>query len=140
MCIRDSDSWLYEELHAGRNVGPAMHKLGMFLGSAYAFVDQKFGGRLPFTFRDDKADHDTLKLAAKSEPIDYPKPDGEISFDKLSSVFLTNTFHEEDQPCHLQLTDDSIPIFSNLVKFDEPAQRYCPAGVYEVVEQDDGEK
>ena len=134
------ESWLYDELHAGRNVGPAMHKLGMFLGSAYAFVDQMFGGRLPFTFKDNKADHDGLKLAARAEPIDYPKPDGEISFDKLSSVFLTNTFHEEDQPCHLQLTDDSIPIFSNLVKFDEPAQRYCPAGVYEVVEQDDGEK
>ena len=134
------ESWLYDELHAGRNVGPAMHKLGMFLGSAYAFVDQMFGGRLPFTFKDNKADHDGLKLAARAEPIDYPKPDGEISFDKLSSVFLTNTFHEEDQPCHLQLTDDSIPIFSNLVKFDEPAQRYCPAGVYEVVEQEDGEK
>ena len=134
------ESWLYDELHAGRNVGPAMHKLGMFLGSAYAFLDQMFGGRLPFTFKDNKADHDGLKLAARAEPIDYPKPDGEISFDKLSSVFLTNTFHEEDQPCHLQLTDDSIPIFSNLVKFDEPAQRYCPAGVYEVVEQEDGEK
>ena len=134
------ESWLYDELHAGRNVGPAMHKLGMFLGSAYAFADQMFGGRLPFTFKDNKADHDGLKLAARAEPIDYPKPDGEISFDKLSSVFLTNTFHEEDQPCHLQLTDDSIPIFSNLVKFDEPAQRYCPAGVYEVVEQEDGEK
>ncbi len=134
------DSWLYDELYAGRNVGPAMHKLGMFLGSVYAFVDQLFGGKLPFTFKDNKADHDALKLASKSEPIEYPKPDGHLSFDKLSSVFLTNTFHEEDQPCHLQLTDDAVPIASNLVKFDEPAQRYCPAGVYEVVEQDDGEK
>ena len=77
-----------------------MHKFGTFLGSAYAVVDQLFGGRLPFTFKDNKADHDSLELASKAEPIDYPKADGELSFDKLSSVFLTNTFHEEDQPCH----------------------------------------
>ena len=137
---RFEESWLFDELQAARNVGPGMHKFGTFLGSAYAVVDQLFGGRLPFTFKDNKADHDSLELASKAEPIDYPKADGELSFDKLSSVFLTNTFHEEDQPCHLQLADETIPIFSNLVKFDEPAQRYCPAGVYEVVTQEDGDQ
>lgn len=133
------DSWLFDELHAARNVGPAMHKFGTFLGSAYAVADQLFGGRLPFTFSDPKADHNSLQLASKAEPINYPKPDGVLSFDKLSSVFITNTFHEEDQPCHLQLADETIPIFSNLVKYDEPAQRYCPAGVYEVVEAEGGD-
>ena len=95
---------------------------------------------LPFTFRDKKEPHKALKLASKSEKPDYPKPDGVISFDKLSSVFLTNTYHEEDQPCHLQLKDPNIPINSNLPLYDEPAQRYCPAAVYEVVENDQGEK
>ena len=88
--------------------------------------------------KDDHADHDAMKLASKTEVIDYPKPDGTISFDKLSSVFLTNTNHEEDQPCHLQLKDPELPINSNLPLYDEPAQRYCPAGVYEVLRQDDG--
>ena len=81
-----------------------------------------------------------MKLAEKSLKPHYPKPDGVISYDKLSSVFLTNTNHEEDQPCHLQLADENIPIHSNLPLYDEPAQRYCPAGVYEVVTQDDGSK
>jgi electron-transferring-flavoprotein dehydrogenase len=81
-----------------------------------------------------------LKLAADSKKIDYPKPDGTLSFDKLSSVFLSNTNHEEDQPCHLVLKDKTIPISINLPKYDEPAQRYCPAGVYEVVENEGGDK
>lgn len=131
------NSWIFEELHHSRNVNPAIHKFGMFLGSAFAFVDQTFmRGRLPFTMQDQKPDHEQLELKSNSTPIEYPKPDGVISFDKLSSVFLTNTSHEEDQPCHLQLADHSIPIDRNLPLYDEPAQLYCPAGVYEVVEQD----
>ncbi|MBV1906846.1 MAG: electron transfer flavoprotein-ubiquinone oxidoreductase [Pseudomonadales bacterium] len=133
-------SWLYEELHRSRNIGPALHKFGILLGSSFAVMDQAvFKGKLPFTFNDPKPDHATLKLASKSKKIDYPKPDGALSFDKLSSVFLSSTNHEEDQPCHLQLSDPTIPLTKNLPDFDEPAQRYCPAGVYEFVE-DDGEK
>ena len=131
-------SWLYDELYAARNTTSWLHKFGLFLGSALTWVDQLFRGKLPFTLKDDHADHDAMKLASKTEVIDYPKPDGTISFDKLSSVFLTNTNHEEDQPCHLQLRDPELPINSNLPLYDEPAQRYCPAGVYEVLRQDDG--
>ena len=135
------NSWAAEELFAARNVGPAMHKFGTFLGSAYAFIDQKiFKGKLPFTLQDPIPDHATLKPAAECTKPTYPKPDGVISFDKLSSVFLSNTNHEEDQPCHLQLQDPSIPIAKNLPLYDEPAQRYCPAGVYEVVDNTDGSK
>lgn len=108
---------------------------------AFNYVDQNwFGGKLPFTLHDTKPDYACLKLAADSQKIDYPKPDGKLSFDKLSSVFLSSTNHEEEQPCHLKLTDPSIPIASNLPLYDEPAQRYCPAGVYEVVTQEDGNK
>lgn len=126
-------SWLYEELYNTRNFGPVMHKLGTFLGGAYNTVDQNlFGGKLPFNFKDESLDHDQLKLAVDSNVIKYAKPDGILSFDKLSSVFLSNTNHEEEQPCHLKLTDSSIPISVNLAKFAEPAQLYCPAGVYEI--------
>ncbi|QJQ11855.1 electron transfer flavoprotein-ubiquinone oxidoreductase [Pseudomonas putida] len=134
-------SWLYEELFASRNFGPAMHKFGPLLGAAFNYVDQNwFGGKLPFTLHDTKPDYACLKLAADSKKIDYPKPDGKLSFDKLSSVFLSSTNHEEEQPCHLKLTDPNVPIASNLPLYDEPAQRYCPAGVYEVVTQEDGNK
>lgn len=134
-------SWVYEELHLQRNFGPAQHKWGNILGSAYAFVDiNLFNGKLPWTLSDPKPDHEQLKPAKDCKKIDYPKPDGKLTFDKLSSVFLSNTNHEEDQPCHLQLKDPSIPINYNLPMFDEPAQRYCPAGVYEVVENNDGTK
>ena len=106
----------------------------------YAFVDQKiFRGKLPFTLSDNKADHSKLKTVSKARVLEYPKPDGVISFDKLSSVYLTATNHEEDQPCHLQLKDPSIPTEKNLPLFDEPAQRYCPAGVYEIVREETGE-
>jgi electron-transferring-flavoprotein dehydrogenase len=135
------NSWLYDELYTARNTTGWLHKLGLFLGSAATWVDQYiFQGKLPFTLKDSKPDHAALKLASKCEKPDYPKPDGVISFDKLSSVFITNTFHEEDQPCHLQLKDANIPIHSNLPLYDEPAQRYCPAGVYEVIEEEGGKR
>jgi electron-transferring-flavoprotein dehydrogenase len=134
-------SWVYEELFTSRNFGAAIHKFGAIKGGAFNFIDQNiFGGKMPFTLHDTTPDHACLKLAADSKKIDYPKPDGKLSFDKLSSVFLSSTNHEEEQPCHLKLTDPSIPITKNLPLYDEPAQRYCPAGVYEVVTQEDGEK
>ncbi len=134
-------SWLYEELYTARNIMPLQHRLGLFMGAAAAWVDQYiFRGRFPFTLKDPTPDHDRLKLATNCKKPDYPKPDGVLSFDKLSSVFLTATNHEEDQPCHLQLADPSIPIHTNLPLYDEPAQRYCPAGVYEVMEEEDGSK
>ncbi|MCY3641872.1 MAG: electron transfer flavoprotein-ubiquinone oxidoreductase, partial [Gammaproteobacteria bacterium] len=128
-------SWLHDELHSTRNAGPAWHKLGIFFGSAYSFAEQLIGGKTPWTLQDPVPDHATLKPAADAPQIDYPKPDGKLSFDKLSSVFLSNTNHEEDQPCHLTLADPEVPIRDNLPQFDEPAQRYCPAGVYEVVQE-----
>nr|WP_290623072.1 electron transfer flavoprotein-ubiquinone oxidoreductase [Kangiella sp.] len=132
-------SWAWKELHTQRNFGPAQHKWGNLLGSAYAFIDLNiFNGKLPWTFRDPEPDFAQLKQASECKKINYPKPDGKLSFDKLSSVFVSNTNHEEDQPVHLQLKDPSIPIEVNLEKYDEPAQRYCPAGVYEVVRDDDG--
>lgn len=134
-------SWAWKELHTQRNFGPAQHKWGNIIGSAYAFIDINiFNGSLPWTLSDPKPDHEGMKLASEAKKIDYPKPDGVLSFDKPSSVFLSNTNHEEDQPCHLTLKDDSIPMDVNYAKWDEPAQRYCPAGVYEVVEQEDGSK
>jgi len=134
-------SWLYDELFASRNFGPAIHKFGAIVGGGFNWLDQNiFGGKLPFTLRDTKPDYACLKLAADCKKIDYPKPDGKLSFDKLSSVFISGTNHEEEQPCHLKLTDPSIPISKNLPLYDEPAQRYCPAGVYEVVTKEDGEK
>ena len=134
------NSWLYEELYKTRNFGPAMHKYGNFLGGVFSYIDQNiFGGKLPFTLHDKKQDFATLKKLSEATAIDYPKPDGVISFDKLSSVFLSNTTHEENQPCHLKLADVDIPIKKNLLEYGEPAQYYCPAGVYEIV-TDDGEK
>ncbi|MDB2554047.1 electron transfer flavoprotein-ubiquinone oxidoreductase [Porticoccaceae bacterium] len=132
-------SWAYKELHMQRNFGPAQHKFGNILGSAYAFIDINiFNGMLPWTMSDKVADHETLKPAAECAKIDYPKYDGVLSFDKASSVFMSNTNHEEDQPCHLVLADPDMPINKNLALYDEPAQRYCPAGVYEVVANEDG--
>lgn len=134
-------SWLYEELFASRNFGPAMHKFGPILGAGFNWFDQNIlGGKMPFTLHDTKPDYACLELAKDSKKIDYPKPDGKLSFDKLSSVFISGTNHEEEQPCHLKLKDPSIPIGTNLPLYDEPAQRYCPAGVYEVITKEDGEK
>lgn len=135
------NSWAYKELYKQRNFGPAQHKFGSILGSAYAFIDLNlFNGLLPWTMRDKVADHETLKPADQCPVIEYPKYDGKLSFDKASSVFMSNTNHEEDQPCHLVLTDPDLPISKNLALYDEPAQRYCPAGVYEVVSSEQGEK
>ncbi len=136
------DSWAGKELHDQRNFGPAMHKFGNLIGAGFSFVDQNiFGGKLPLTLHDKTPDHATLKFAANSQKIDYPKPDNVISFNRLDSVFLSNTNHEEDQPCHLRLADASIPLKQNLTQFDEPAQRYCPAGVYEIVaDEESGEQ
>lgn len=138
---RYKNSWAYKELYVQRNFGPAQHKWGNFLGSAYAFIDINiFNGCLPWTLHDSKPDHEGMEDISDAKKINYPKPDGKISFDKLSSVYLSNTNHEEDQPCHLQLTDTAIPLTINLSKYNEPAQRYCPAGVYEIVENANGEK
>ena len=138
---RFAKSDLYEELHKTRNFSAGFHKFGFWIGSALTFIEQNiFFGKFPFTVHDKSKDHCQLKPAAESQKIDYPKPDGVISFDKLSSVFLSNTNHAEDQPCHLQLKDPTVPIAVNLPMYDEPAQRYCPAGVYEVVDEADGSK
>ena len=135
------ESWVWRELHVARNFAPAQKKFGIFLGSAFIWLDQNlFGGRLPFTLHSPEPDHAGLQLAASAPRISYPKPDGKFSFDRLSSVFLSSTNHEEDQPCHLQLLDPAVPIGSNLPLYAEPAQRYCPAGVYEVVEGTDGQQ
>jgi electron-transferring-flavoprotein dehydrogenase len=132
-------SWAYDELYRSRNFGPVLHKLGLYLGAAFNYIDQNLcRGKIPFTFHDRIADHATLKRADESRAIDYPKPDGVLSFDKPSSVFISNTNHEEDQPCHLTLKNADIPVSTNLPDFAAPEQRYCPAGVYEIVE-DQGE-
>lgn len=126
-------SWVHEELRAARNFGPAQHKFGLLGGSAFTWLDQNvFRGRLPFTLHNREPDHASLRPASRSRRIEYPKPDGKLSFDRLSSVYLSATNHDEDQPCHLALADPGIPIRENLPRFDEPAQRYCPAAVYEV--------
>ncbi|WP_297794256.1 electron transfer flavoprotein-ubiquinone oxidoreductase [uncultured Marinobacter sp.] len=136
---RFKDSWLYKELYDERNFGPVMHKFGNVVGGGIAFFEQNILRRsLPITFHDTVPDYATLKPASEANKIDYPKPDNTLTFDRLSSVFISNTNHEEDQPVHLKLTDSELPIRDNLPKYDEPAQRYCPAGVYEVVEAEDG--
>ena len=135
------DSWVYTELKQSRNFEPGLNKFGTFFGAAFAFIDQNiFRGKLPFTLHNSKADYDCLKLAQDSKEINYQKPDNKISFDRLSSVFLSSTNHEEDQPCHLQLIDSDTPIDKNLPKWAEPAQRYCPAAVYEVIEENNIKK
>ncbi|MFI8032651.1 4Fe-4S dicluster domain-containing protein [Acinetobacter sp. ABJ_C3_5] len=135
-----NNSWLKEELYNSRNFGPAMHKFGQWIGGAFNFIDQNIF-KVPFTLHDLKQDFAALKTVdASTFKPNYPKPDGKLTFDRLSSVFVSNTVHEENQPAHLKLTDPSIPVNVNLPKWDEPAQRYCPAGVYEIMENDDGSK
>ncbi len=135
------NSRVAKELKMVRNVKPLLSKFGNFIGTILGGAEmwmRTLGIGLPYTLAHGKPDHAALKKAAECQPIDYPKPDGEVAFDKLSSVFLSATNHEEDQPAHLTLKDASVPIEVNLRDYDEPAQRYCPAGVYEIVAEEDG--
>ncbi len=137
-----SDSWVYKDLKRVRNAKPAIHKFGAFWGTLYAGFDMwmnniGLGFLLPWTFSHDE-DHTCLRPAAESEKIDYPKPDGQITFDKLSSVFLSNTNHEENQPCHLTLKDASVPVEVNYNVYAGPEARFCPAGVYEFIGIEEG--
>jgi len=126
------NSWLYKELHIARNVKPSF-KWGLIPGMIITGIDQKiFAGKLPFTLQHDHADHESLELAKNSKKIEYPKYDNQFTFDKPSSVYLSGTNHAEDQPCHLLLKDSELTTTYTLEEYDEPAQRYCPAGVYEV--------
>lgn len=129
-------SWVYKELHKVRNIRPGFHK-GLWLGLIHAAFQTLGGWLLPYTLKN-HADYKQLKEADKVQKIDYPKPDGVLTFDRLSSVYLSNTNHAEDQPVHLQLKDPTVPIAVNLPKYAEPAQRYCPAAVYEVQNEGSG--
>ncbi len=134
------NTWAYQELYQQRNFGPAQHIWGNVLGSAYAAIDMNvFKGRLPWTLRNKLPDYASLTVVQESEPINYSQPDNQLTFDRLSSLYLAGLSHQEDQPIHLKLTDEKIPISDNLSMFDEPAQRYCPASVYEVMVDADGE-
>ncbi len=129
-------SWLHDELHRARNFKPWMSK-HLYIGSPMVWVDQTLlGGKAPWTLRHRHADHETLTKKSDAQPIVYPKPDGVLSFDRLSSVFVSNTNHEENQPAHLTLKNDRVPVQTNLALYDGPEQRYCPAGVYEFVASD----
>jgi electron-transferring-flavoprotein dehydrogenase len=132
------DSWLFDELYRARNFKQWMGK-GLLMGSLMVGIEQKLlGGKFPWTLHHPRADHEYLRPAAEFQPIEYPKPDGKLTFDRLSSVFVSNTNHEENQPIHLTLKDASVPVDVNLARFGGPEQRYCPAGVYEFVKNDDG--
>jgi len=130
-------SWAGKELQKTRSFAPSLHKFGAWFGGIYSFIDQVLGGILP-TIRDNTPDHSQLMKAADCEKPVYPKPDGKLSFDKPSSVFLSNTYHEEDIFCHLTLKDKNIALDVNYKDYDSPEQRYCPAGVYEIVGEDEG--
>ncbi|MFZ6747388.1 electron transfer flavoprotein-ubiquinone oxidoreductase [Undibacterium sp. Ren11W] len=130
-------SWLHEELYTARNVKPLLKK-GTY-GSPLVWIDQMIlRGKAPWTLHHSKADHECLRPAADFSPIVYPKPDGKLTFDRLSSVFISNTNHAEDQPIHLTLKDASVPVAINLATYAGPEARYCPAGVYEFVKTDEG--
>jgi electron-transferring-flavoprotein dehydrogenase len=136
------ESWAYRDLHKVRNVKPGL-KWGALVGTLHGGVqmwlnDLHLGALVGWTLHHDKADHECLKPAAEMPEIDYPKYDGVLTFDKLSSVFISNTNHEENQPSHLQLRDPTIPVAVNLAIYDGPEQRYCPAGVYEFVDAENG--
>ena len=130
-------SWLFDELYRARNFKPWMQK-GLYTGSLMVGIDQiVFGGKAPWTLRHAHADHETLARRTEVQPIAYPKPDGKLSFDRLTSVSFSNTNHAEDQPVHLTLKDAGVPVNVNLAQYDAPEQRYCPAGVYEIVRDGD---
>jgi len=131
-------SWLWDELYRVRNIRPSFHK-GFWFGLAYSAIDTYlFKGRAPWTFHHKQPDNLSLKKASEAPKIVYPKPDNVVSFDRLSSVFLSGTNHEENQPAHLTLKNKDVPIQVNLALYDAPEQRYCPAGVYEIVRDNDG--
>ncbi len=132
------ESWVWQELTAVRNFRPAFAKWGLIGGTLYGGLDQFIGGRVGWTLAHPHRDHESLKPKDQSKAIDYPRPDGVFSFDKPSSVFISNTNHEEDQPVHLRLADPNLPVEHNLALYDAPEQRYCPAGVYEILTDDDG--
>ena len=135
------ESWLYQDNYEARNFAPAMHRMGQWMGGAFTFIEQNLlGGKMPLTIHDNKRDYDQLERAAHAYQPTYPKPDGKLIFDKLSSVFISNTNHAEDQPTHLKLTDPTVPVSINLPLYAEPARLYCPAGVYEVVKDAEGAK
>jgi electron-transferring-flavoprotein dehydrogenase len=130
-------SWAYRDLHKVRNVKPGL-AWGNLLGTLHGGISMwaeslGLGFLLPYTLRHRKPDYASLKPAKECRTISYPKPDGKISFDRLSSVFISSTNHEENQPIHLHLKDPSVPIAINLAEYDSPESRYCPAGVYEIV-------
>jgi electron-transferring-flavoprotein dehydrogenase len=130
------DSWVYQDLDAVRNVKPALSRWGLWGGMLCAGVElwlRHFGICLPWTMRHAKSDNDSLKPARDCRPIVYPRPDGVLSFDRLSSVYLSGVSHEEDQPVHLRLAQPELAIEHNLKVYDAPEQRYCPAGVYEII-------
>ena len=132
------DSWLFDELHRARNFKQWMAK-GLYAGSLMVGIEQYLlGGKFPWTLHHRHADHECLRPASEFRPVDYPKPDGKLSFDRLSSVFFSNTSHEENQPCHLTLKDAGVPVSVNLAKYAGPESRYCPAGVYEFVKRENG--
>jgi electron-transferring-flavoprotein dehydrogenase len=134
---RLKQTWLWDELYRVRNLRPGF-RWGMWGGLMHAGLDTYLlRGRAPWTLRH-HPDHKSLKKAAECRPIDYPKPDGKVSFDRNSSVYLSNTNHEENQPVHLTLRDAAVPIRVNLAEYDAPEQRYCPAGVYEIVRNEQG--
>ena len=131
-------SWVFSELHSARNVKPYLTNYGRFIGTLLTGLDQiLFRGKLPFTLGHKHSDHETLLPAKSSKKIEYPKPDGVLTFDRPSSVYLTGTFHTENQPVHLHLKDSNLPVNYTLEEFDEPAQRYCPVGVYEIQREQD---
>jgi electron-transferring-flavoprotein dehydrogenase len=132
-------SWLWKDLYKVRNIKPALSAWGNIGGTLYGGVDMwlhSLGITLPWTLKHKQADHETLVAAKDAQPINYPAPDGKITFDRLASIYLANIQHEEDQPVHLQLADTTIPIATNLALYAAPEQRYCPAGVYEIIEKD----
>jgi electron-transferring-flavoprotein dehydrogenase len=132
-------SWLFPELHAVRNIRPGFARFGLFGGLANAALDTYvLRGRAPWTLAHPHADHETLTPAAQARPIDYPKPDGVLTFDRLSSVFVSNTNHEENQPPHLRLRDPELAVSVNWNRYRSPETRYCPAGVYEIVGAEEG--
>ncbi len=135
------ESWLYQDNYESRNFSPAMHRMGQFMGGAFIFLEHNIlKGKMPFTIHDNLPDYDQLERANHAYKPTYLKPDGKLVFDKLSSVFISNTNHAEDQPTHLKLTDPTVPISINLPLYAEPARLYCPAGVYEVVKDAEGAK